>query len=87
MTKTEITGNTFGIGALIALPIILALTIYLSRRARAASIGQAREGQERGRGIPLDDLQRAVRHYGVPEDEILRHPELYPLPPRGTGLS
>ena len=86
MTKDEVVGNILGAIALIGLPIVLGLTIYLSHRVEAQTIGQAREGEDRGRGIPLDDLQRAARHYGVTEDEILRYPECYPLPPRGYGL-
>jgi hypothetical protein len=35
---------------------------------------------------PKTDTQRAGSHYGVTEEEYLRHPESYPLPPRGTGL-
>lgn len=41
-------------------------------------IGEAREGEERGRGTPLTDEEREERHveeYGTNE-----------LPPRGTGL-
>lgn len=49
--------------------------------------GQAREGEERGRGLPYSDVQRACRHYGIDEMEYYRHPERYPLPERGTGLS
>lgn len=95
MTKTEIAGNALGIGALVALPFIIGGVIYLSKKAQLGGeimrgrgfgrgIRQARE--ERGKGIPLNDLQRAARHYGVTEDEVLRNPEKYPLPPRGTGL-
>jgi len=86
MTKTEITGNALGIGALIALPFVLALVLYLNRRARAsaATIGQARP--DRGKGIPLDDIQRAMRHYNISREEYLAHPEAYPLPDRGAGL-
>jgi hypothetical protein len=50
-------------------------------------VSQAREGQERGRGIPLTDIERACRHYGITEEEYYAHPELYPLPDRGTGLT
>jgi hypothetical protein len=48
--------------------------------------GQAREGEERGRGVQLTDTQRACRHYNITEAEYLAHPERYPLPERGTGL-
>lgn len=40
---------------------------------------RAREGEERGKGVPLTD-----------EERRLRHEELYPgepLPPRGYGLT
>ena len=47
--------------------------------------GRARE--ERGRGIPLNDAERAARHYGVTPEQYLRCPECYPLPERGTGLT
>lgn len=49
--------------------------------------GQAREGEDRGRGLPYTDVQRACRHYGIDEIEYYRHPGRYPLPERGTGLS
>jgi hypothetical protein len=48
---------------------------------------QAREGQERGRGVPLDDIERACRHYGITPEQYYENPGLYPLPERGTGLS
>jgi len=84
MTGAEITGNTLGIIGLIALPIIIGITIYLSRRFKAASIGQARP--DRGKGVPLDDAQRAARHYNISPEEYLDCPGCYPLPPRGAGL-
>lgn len=95
MTLDEKVGNTLGLLGLIALPFIIGGVIYLSKKAEVGGeimrgrgfgrgIRQARE--ERGKGIPLNDLQRAARHYGVTEDEVLRNPEKYPLPPRGTGL-
>lgn len=95
MTKTEKIGSTLGIAGLVMLPIVVILIIYLNKKAQVGGgsmrgrgfgrgIRQARE--ERGKGIPLNDLQRAARHYGVTEDEVLRNPEKYPLPPRGTGL-
>jgi len=86
MTKDEIVGNAFGIAGLVALPIIIVLTIYLSRRVEARAIGQAREGEERGKGIPLDDAQRAARHYNISPEEYLACPGCYPLPDRGAGL-
>jgi len=49
-------------------------------------IGQAREGEERGRGTPLTDIQRACRHYGISPEEYSAHPERYPIPERGAGL-
>ena len=84
MTKTEIVGNALGIAGLIALPIVLGLIIYMNRRVEARTIRQARE--ERGRGIPLDDGQRAARHYGITPEEYLACPRCYPLPERGAGL-
>lgn len=84
MTKAEIVGNTLGILGLIALPIILGVSIYLSRRVEARTIGQARE--ERGRGIPYTDIQRACRHYGISPEQYLACPQCYPLPDRGAGL-
>jgi len=50
-------------------------------------IRQAREGEERGRGVPLIDVERACRHYNITKEEYFAHPERYPLPERGTGLS
>jgi hypothetical protein len=50
-------------------------------------ISQAREGEERGRGQRLDDLDRACRHYGITPEEYLANPQAYPLPERGTGLT
>lgn len=47
--------------------------------------GRARE--ERGQGQPLDDVSRACRHYNITEEEYCAHPEQYPLPERGTGLT
>ena len=84
MTAEERIGNAIGIAALVALPIVVVLTIYLSRRVEARTIGQARE--ERGRGIPLDNAQRAARHYGITPEQYLACPQCYPLPDRGTGL-
>jgi len=86
MTKDEIVGNALGITGLVMLPIIAGIIIYIERHVEARAIGQARQGEERGKGIPLDDLQRAARHYGVTEDEVLACPDCYPVPERGTGL-
>jgi len=47
--------------------------------------GKARE--DRGRGNPLNDAERAARHYNIPEEEYLADPGAYPLPARGTGLT
>jgi len=52
----------------------------ISQRAR-----QARE--ERGKGVPLTDPERAARHYDISVEEYLDNPDLYPLPERGTGLA
>jgi len=50
-------------------------------------VSQAREGEERGRGVPLEDIDRVCRHYGITPEEYYANPEAYPLPERGTGLS
>jgi len=50
-------------------------------------VSQAREGEERGRGVPLEDIDRVCRHYGITQEEYLANPEAYPLPERGTGLT
>ena len=41
----------------------------------------------RGMGVPRTDAERAAAHYGITTSEYLAHPEKYPLPPRGTGLT
>jgi len=84
MTKTEVVGNALGIAGLIMLPIVLGVIIYINRRVEARAIGQARE--DRGKGIPLDDTQRAARHYNISPEEYLGCPDCYPLPDRGAGL-
>ena len=87
MTKDESVGNAWGIAGVVMLAIVAGAIIYIERRkVGARAIGQARQGEERGKGIPLDDLQRAARHYGVTEDEVLACPSCYPLPDRGAGL-
>jgi len=43
--------------------------------------------KERGRGIPRSEVERAISHYGITEAEYSAHPENYPLPERGTGLT
>jgi len=50
-------------------------------------LNQAREGEERGRGIPRTDFERAITHYGITEEEYCAHPDWYPLPERGYGLT
>ena len=47
--------------------------------------GRARE--DRGRGNPLNDAERAARHYNIDPEEYLADPGAYPLPARGTGLT
>lgn len=37
-------------------------------------------------GIPRTDIERAMNHYNITEEEYLANPNLYPLPPRGSGL-
>jgi len=84
MTAEERIGNALGIAGLVMLPIIAAVIIYIERRVEARAIGQARE--DRGKGIPLDDAQRAARHYGITPEQYLACPTCYPLPDRGAGL-
>jgi len=95
MTTEERIGNTIGILGLIALPIVVILIIYLNKKAQVGGesmrgrvfgrgFGQARPN--RGKGIPLDNIERAMRHYNISREEYLAHPEAYPLPDRGTGL-
>jgi len=93
MTIDEKVGNTLGLLGLIALPFIIGGVIYLSKKAevggeimRGRDIRQARQGQDRGRGVRREDIERALRHYNIDEAEYLRCPSCYPLPPRGTGL-
>jgi len=43
-------------------------------------------GNPRRKGIPRSDIERAMSHYGISEEEYLAHPECYPLPERGYGL-
>jgi len=56
-------------------------------RITSKNVGQAREGEERGKGIPLEDIERACRHHDISREEYLACPQCYPLPGRGTGLS
>jgi hypothetical protein len=37
-------------------------------------------------GIPKDDIQRAMTHYGITAEEYLSNPQMYPLPGRGSGI-
>ena len=46
-----------------------------------------RAREERGKGVPLQDSERAARHYDISVEEYLDNPDLYPLPERGTGLT
>ena len=54
-------------------------------------MGQAREGEERGRGVPLNDAQRVARHYGTTIEEACYLLSIYSveelLPERGYGLT
>jgi hypothetical protein len=43
--------------------------------------------KERRLGIPRTDVERAQAHYGATEEEYCAHPEKYPLPDRGAGLT
>ena len=36
---------------------------------------------------PRSDIQRAMSHYGITEEEYRSHPDRYPLPLRGSGLA
>ncbi len=54
-------------------------------------MGKAREGEERGKGIPLDTAQRIARHYGITIEEACDLLRVYSveelLPERGYGLT
>jgi len=87
MTKDEIVGNALGIAGLVMLPIVAGIIIYIERhQVEARTIGQAREGEERGKGIPYRDIDRACRHWGISPEQYLACPDCYPLPDRGAGL-
>lgn len=51
----------------------------------------AREGEQRGRGIPLTDIQRVARHYNIDEATaeywLTIHPIEELVPERGYGLT
>jgi len=53
--------------------------------------GRAREGEERGRGVPLDDAQRIARHLNIPIEEACELLRTYSVeelvPARGYGLT
>lgn len=52
---------------------------------------RAREGEERGRGVPFEDSERVARHYHLTVEEASALLEVYPveelLPERGYGLT
>lgn len=52
---------------------------------------RAREDEDRGRGIPLADIERVMRHYGVDEATAQYYLSIHPvevlLPERGYGLT
>lgn len=54
-------------------------------------MARAREGEERGKGAPLDDVQRVARHYGITIEEACDLLAVYSvedlLPERGYGLT
>jgi len=54
-------------------------------------IGYAREGEERGKGIPLSTIERVMRHYNIDqataENYLSVHPVEMLLPERGYGLT
>lgn len=41
---------------------------------------------ERRYGVPRTDVERAMNHYGITEEQYCANPEAYPLPDRGAGL-
>ena len=52
---------------------------------------EARVGEERGRGIPLSDVERVMRHYNIDEATARYYLSVHPieilLPERGYGLT
>lgn len=42
---------------------------------------------ERRYGDPKTDVERAMSHYNISEEEYCANPEAYPLPPRGTRIA
>ena len=60
------------------------------KKKHEVSLAQAREGEERGRGVPLSDLERLMRHYNISEHTarywLTFHTFEELLPERGTGL-
>lgn len=54
-------------------------------------IRQARQNEERGKGIPLSDIERVMRHYNIDrataEYWLTVHPLDVLLPERGYGLT
>ena len=75
--------------------VIIGLLMYAATRPAETQggikMGQAREGEERGRGIPLDNAQRIARHYGITSEEACDLLRAYSveelLPERGYGLT
>lgn len=63
----------------------------MAKETYRMSQGRAREGQERGRGIPRTDIERVMNHYGVDEktacEWLAVHSVEELLPERGSGLA
>lgn len=71
--------------------LMMAATRRPAETQGGTKMGQAREGEERGRGVPLDDAQRVARHYGTTIEEACYLLSIYSveelLPERGYGLT
>lgn len=70
-------------------PLYIGLT--QEKAKEVAMNGHAREGEERGRGIPLSDIDHVMRHYNVDEATAEYYLSIHPvemlLPERGYGLT
>ncbi|MBA7692591.1 hypothetical protein ES703_101158 [subsurface metagenome] len=56
-----------------------ALLTTLLEKVVECQIGERRHGE------PRSDIERAMAHYKITEEEYLTNPEKYPLPERGAG--
>jgi len=67
------------------------ISVLLSMLFSAASRTGQTEGRQAMFGIPKDDVERIMSHYGLTEDEACQLLAMYSvdeiLPPRGAGLS